>query len=498
MRSTEDLENSLSVGSKNRLKQYQTNLAVTRGKYQPERDEEVLKLLRQFAVNVDDFDQQVDYLYSLKDDDGIPFSRNLKVYSTTEEAMARFASEDYTSFRWNRNYRRSLKELKEEFSKLQLRPLVFNNDDDIKDALPKKDTHSGYTWIETGIKEKGAHMEGIYSKYQSEARKAIQEGSHKKPILIGFRTQASGEFEDDGTQTNHCKHKLRVVSMVDLYQIISELRFSKPIQDYLGRVSYYAGGKSEKTISGIITNYRMKFNRFLSIDYSSFDQTISSWLIEDAFSIVKSAFKMNSEEEKLFDVIVNDFIHKDFILSEGILHSDKGVPSGSMFTQIIDSIVNVLVIKTYFHHLGEDVGMITMGDDNAIFSNSDVSLEDLASYLQKNFGLIVKVDDKSSQGFCKTDDVKFLSRYWTWHGEWRHPYQLLSRLIFPERHRNYDDLIGPQHVIFAFMLTYGLGMEKLIKTGYFTYKYPISKTYVMNHVDSRYLPGAMAYIREYT
>lgn len=498
MRSTDILENSLSVGSKNRLRQYKTNLSVTRGKYQPEYDKDVESILLEFAVNKQQMMEEIQYLKNLKDDSGIPFSRNLKIYSTTQDAMSRFASSDYTSFRWNENYRKSLKEMKEEFSKLHLKPLIFMSDDDIRDSLPKKDTHSGYTWIETGYKEKGDNLEGIYQKFSLEVKDAISKGSLNKPILIGFRTQASGEYEDNGERTNHCKHKLRVVSMIDLIQIVLELQFSVPIQKYLGNSEYYAGGKSEKSISSIITKNRLKYNRFLSIDYSSFDQTISSWLIEDAFSIVRSAFVMTTFQQEMFDLMVHDFIHKDFILNEGILHSDKGVPSGSMFTQIIDSLVNVLVIKTFFKHLKEEVSMITMGDDNVIFSNSSVSLEDLASYINKNFGLIVKVDEKSSQGYSRKQDVKFLSRYWTWYGEWRHPNQLLSRLLFPERHRVYDNIIGPQHVIFAFILTYGLGMYKLIDTGRFTYKYPISKGFVMNNVGSRYLPGAMAYIREYT
>lgn len=499
MRNTAYLENSLAVGSKNRLSQYRKNLAVTRGFQDPEIDYQLLDLLRQYVINSNEFEAQIRYLMSLKDLDGNPFSRNLKIYNTTEEAMVRFSEKDYTSFRWNENYRKSLKELKSEFSRLNLKPLVFKCDDHIKDALPKKDTHSGYTWILSGLKKKGENMEGIHRKFKHEMREAIKIGSFNKPILIGFRTQASGEYKDDGSQTNTCKHKLRVVSMIDLIQIIGELKFSKPIQDYLSTVPYYAGGKSEKAISSIITGNRMKYDRFLSIDYSSFDQTISSWLIEDAFSIIRTAFKDISEEESaLFDVIVHDFIHKDFILNEGVLHSDKGVPSGSMFTQIIDSIVNVLVIKTYFHHLKSSCDMITMGDDNAIFTNATIHLEDLSSYLSKNFGLIVKTDDKSSEGLTKHNNVKFLSRYWTWHGEWRHPNQLISRMIFPERHRNYDNVIGPEHVLFAFLLTYRLGVEKLIDSGRFTHDYPISKRFILDKVDSRYLPGALAFIREYT
>jgi hypothetical protein len=360
------------------------------------------------------------------------------------------------------------------------------------------DTHSGWTYIESGLKEKGKNVEGSYRTFQNFKQSAVQEGSFKRPILIGFRTQASGEYEDDGTRTNTGKHKLRVVSMVDFNVIIAELMFAKPIQKFMSSQDFYAGGKDESEISSIITNWRVKYPRFLSIDYSSFDQTISSWLIEDAFEVIRSAFVMYPWQNKLFDVIVNDFIHKDFVLSEGILHSDKGVPSGSMFTQIIDTLVNWLVVNTYFNSINEKAEMIIMGDDNAIFTRATINIEDLASYIIKNFGLIVKTDDKSNEGNCRTDDVKFLSRYWRFDGQWRHPNQLLSRLLFPERKRVYDGEIGPQHVVYAFILTYRIGMEQLIDVRRFLHDYPISKKFVLNNVDSRYLPGALAYIKEYT
>lgn len=498
MRNTDYLSNSLSVGSKNRLSQYSNNLAVTRGANEPEFDSDLAIMLEKYVWNKINFSSQVAYLKRLRDKDGYLFSRNLKIYATTEDAMDRFSQPDHTSFRWNENYQQALKEVKLEFSKQRLHPLRYCDDDDISDALPKKDTHSGFEWIISGLKHKGDNLEDIYRRYKEQESAALESGSFEKPILIGFRTQASGEYEDTGPRTDTCKHKLRIVSMVDLFVILAELTFSKPIQEYMAKVPFYAGGKEPSTISGLIHGWQAYSKKFLSIDYTAFDQTISSWLIEDAFSIIKSAFIMTSEEEKRFDVIVHDFIHKDFILNEGVLHSDKGVPSGSMFTQIVDSIVNLVVVKTYFNSLNQSVEMMIMGDDNVIFTKGDADIEHLASYIIKNFGLIIKTDDKSNEGLCSRDNVKFLSRYWRQDGQWRHPNQLISRMLYPERHRDYSEEVGPQHVLFAFILTYEIGMYQLMDVSRFMHDFPISKSYVMKKVDSRYLPGALAYIREYT
>jgi hypothetical protein len=475
-------------------------LSATTGE-KPIFDDKAVDLARSYALDRHDFNQQIAYLNDLVDADGIPFSRSYKLYSKASDAMQRFAQRDYTRFQWNENYVKSLEKLKAEFAKLNLRPLSYRSDDDIRRAVPKESTHSGYLWVQTGVKKKGDHMVGIHEMFNRDLEDALSDGSFNHPILIAFRTQASGEFEDDGSQTGKCKHKTRVVSMVDLRQIIAELMFAKPIQNYMSKVDWYAGGKDDSGISSIMTARRVKYSRFLSIDYSSFDQTISSWLIDDAFEVIRCAFRMNDWHQQVFNVIKNDFIHKDFILSEGVLHSDKGVPSGSMFTQIIDSIVNVLVVQTYFFSIGAEAEMTVMGDDNIIFTNSNTSMEDMATYIAKNMGLIVKVEDKSSSGSTKTGYPKFLSCYWTDYGKWRHPHDLLSRLAFPERFRNYGttgvDSVRPEHVIHAYIYAYPAGMAQLIDVGRFRLDYPISKKQIMKLVDSRLLPGYFGYNQEY-
>lgn len=496
MRSAVELQNSLPAGSKNRLMRYQHNLSVTRGAEKPLFDSKVKDMLLQYAKDRSMLEATINYLNGLKDADGYSFSRDLKIYSSTSKTFEKFSSPDYTSFRWNQNYRKALEDVR----KILLRngvltPLNYTCSQDIIDALPKTDTHSGWTWIETGFKEKGDNMENIFHRFEKELAKAKSNRSMNKPILVGFRTQASGEFEDDGTETNTCKHKTRVVCMVDLMQIILELKYAKPVQQLMANSVLYAGGKNPQQISTIINNAKVRNQTWWSIDYSGYDMTISSWLIEDAFDVLKSIFKRVDDDE--WEIIVKDFIHKDFIVNEGIVHADKGVPSGSMFTQIIDSIVNCIVVMTYFNSIHAKCEMIAMGDDNLIFCNLPVSqLEDLSSYLAKNFGLETSAA-KSSKG-TRRDTPEFLSRFWRVDGQWRHPKLLISRMLFPERFRDYSGAVGPEHVIHAFILTYRLGMGELIDVWRFRQDHPISRDFVWNRVDSRYLPGAMAYIREYT
>lgn len=501
MRKVDYLLQSLSTGSKNRLRQYMSGLTLTIGDTEEGRnfDKELFELLKLYVKDPKDFDDIVQYLDQLICEDGYPYSRSLRVYEVTEDGLSRFCQKDHTSFRWNENYQKSLKYYESIVANWNLVPLSFMCDDDIEAALPKMDTHSGYTFIETGEKEKGNNMEGIYNLYLQAEEKALECGSFNRPIMTAFRTQVSGEFDDDGIKQNHAKHKTRTVCMVDLLRIIGELMFANPIQSRFALEDWYAGGKDRTDISSIIHDFHYHCKYFASTDYSSYDQTVSSWLIEDAFNVLKKAFKkLTPRQVDLYDIMVHDFIHKDFITAHGVLHSDKGIPSGSMFTQIIGSLINCIIMRTYYYSIGKEdrcIRMITMGDDNASFTDSPISIDDMASYLMKNFGVIVKTDDKTMFGGPR-DNVKFLSTIWKVDGPYRHPHQLLARLLYSERPRVYDDTITPAHVILAFCLTY-TSMNELIYVSRFRHDYPIGDVEIKN-LDSRYVPGVMAYIRDYT
>jgi hypothetical protein len=384
--------------------------------------------------------------------------------------------------------------MKREFSQFSLVPLSYSCDDDVIQAIPKLDTHSGWTFILNGKRKKGENLDSIFAKYTAEATAACSIGSFNKPILPGVRTQCSGEFDELGRTTDTCKHKTRLVSMIDLMQIIAELRFAKPFQQMIGSRKFYAGGKDPVEISKIISNMRANYSEYVSLDYSSYDQSISSWLIEDAFDIIRSAFReFTCEESMLWDVVVHDFIHKTFISKKGVVHSDKGVPSGSMFTQIIDSIVNRLMISTFLLSKGIDGSMIIMGDDNLLYYNLPLGYvgnrdirSDVASYLTKNFGVKCN-DDKSSYGI-KGQNPEFLSREWRWGGQWRHPNILISKMLFSERFRHYDEQSTPELVVYSYILAYGLGMSELLDVERFLMENKFNP-YDLAKMDSRNLPG---------
>ena len=506
-RSTDYLSKTLSVESKKLLSQYQKNLAISRGVNEPNLDKPMKSLILEYGWKRSELVDEMKYLEHLVDPDGFLFSRNLKIFSTTTKSFLKMTRPWYPVHIWTNTFQDAKAELIREFSNWRLKPLTFTCDDDVKDALPKLNTHSGFMWVETGHKYKGENIEGIYDTFKSECD-IIKAGNHcGHPVLMGFRTQASGEYEDDGSRTETCKHKLRLVFMVDLRIIVRELMFSKPMQNRMAQWKWYAGGKNHLDIQTRISDMKSKYPYFISADWSAFDQSIHKKLLEEAFDVCKHAFIMNEEQEILWDEMVYQFIHKDIVLDDGVLTIDKIIQSGSMWTQIIGSVVDLLVCLTYLNSINvKRRDFICMSDDILFYTERQIDIHQMATYMKFNFDMDLSEDGKTN---CNDSHAapKFLSIYWRNDGQYRHPYQLLSRLLYPERYRKYaedwkdnfdNDHVYPAHVLYAYILTYPAGMRELIDVDRFLNDYDISRNFVDNVVDSRFLPGVMAYIKEYT
>lgn len=491
------LKTRLASGSKSRLQEFRATLMHDEDRRNFDTD--LCQLFEGYLLRGEskDYFKVKSYLRDLKSsEDGKLFSQGVKEYAQLEKGIDRFQQPSHPSFQWNRNYQEAKSDLIKLFSKMGLRMVNYIDDESIRLTLPKTSTHCGYTYIQTGRRSKGENLTNIYQRYLEQENLARKEGSFNKPILPGCRTQASGAFEDDGTFTGDCKHKTRLISMVDMFVIIAELRFAAPLQKAMARWDSYAGGKQPNQISSIISNMRYKFPYFISLDYSSFDQSISDWLIYDVFDIIRSAFV--DADEELLGVIITDFIEKNFVMGDWTFYVRKGVPSGSMFTQIVDSIANVLMVSTYLKAIGSQGEMIVMGDDNLVYSKLKIDKTTISSYIMKNFGVEVGLK-KTTEG-TKRVDPEFLSRFWRPSGQEREKHAVISKLLYPERFRNYKNSpVTPELVLFAYILTYPITMWRLMDLDKFYRDFPnLSRRRALEMVDSRYIPGALAFIREYT
>jgi hypothetical protein len=454
-------------------------------------DDRCLDELANYAKDLNKLESVREYLRDIN------FSASNYEYEQIKAQLDRFVGPSVKPFVWNNNYKKAKAVLMKEVRGWRLKQLKYTGNSSMETVIPRRDTHAGFSYILTGKKTKGEYLEDVFQNYVTEERLARERGTFAKPILIGSRTQASGAFTDEGEYTYQYKKKTRFVSMVDIYQIFGELKFAKPMQFMLGQRSWYAGGKDDPAIHNRLWSWKERYSNWITLDYSNYDQTISDWLIREAFDVIREAFLLgegNSFDEELFVIVREDFINKCFVDGDlQLVEAHKGVPSGSMFTQIVGSIVNRLMIETYLFSKGMDQhDMMIMGDDNIIFTNNEVDKKDLASYIRHNFGITVN-DDKSAQATTK-QNPEFLSREWRYLGVYREPNVLISKMLYPERFRVYDEeLLDPKMIIHSYMLTFPLGMKEIIDVNKFESDYTREVKGRGRDFNTKWMSGLMRY-----
>ena len=334
---------------------------------------------------------------------------------------------------------------------------------------------------------------------------------------LGMRRSQLGSLVDDegnfdGSKVATCK-KGRLVWCLEAGQILFESQYARPLTEHLAtHFANIATGKDPGTING----YMMRWNskpHWICIDYSKYDSTVQSWLIKEAFDIIKLFFDKQYHAE--LDWIMDNFINLPILMPDGeLVWAHKGIKSGSYFTQVVGSIINAYMVLSFLMHkngcnkekvMNElfDVhfpGRATfmcMGDDNIIFTYTKIDEHELAEFMKETFGIEVsptKCDTKydSKTGIPKKYPI-FLKRSWTPKGSDRNLVDLLINLLHPERVREYQKKnFSPWHVIYGYFVTYPVAMKKI------TSEYEIFENMHLNggilklkDMDPTDLPGSL-------
>jgi len=266
------------------------------------------------------------------------------------------------------------------------------------------------------------------------ATKIIRDGRGFDPYVFGRRVQP-------GT----AGPKTRLVWMAPLATTIVGTRYSKRVMEALSRKRPFVWGLRGHEQGAIISEIESRFKYVYSLDFSKFDSTVPARMIDDAFRVARTHLNLTDDELSVWRRYVNDFIHSRIIAPDGhVYQKHKGVPSGSAFTSIIDSIVNLILVsymweKITGHSLPHD-RVLVMGDDVIVGSNSRIALGDLAS-AASDLGFVLSVEkstitDKSAET-KKFDDNRthFLGHWWVHSQPHRPQSELIQRMVYPERHR---------------------------------------------------------------
>ena len=196
-----------------------------------------------------------------------------------------------------------------------------------------------------------------------------------------------------------------------------------------------------------VASYQKKYA--YSIDMSSFDSSISADLIRVAFNILRSWYDLDSIEpitgqtvRDIFKLVERYFINTPIVMPNSSLYLGKahGVPSGSFFTQLIDSIVNTVVAGTLSSHFALHVhakDIFVLGDDLLMWSDRLIDLDDMAAYAIRVLGVKMHGSEKS-RVFRYDEPIHYLGRDWVKGVPTLALDEIYKRMLYPERFRRYS------------------------------------------------------------
>lgn len=196
-----------------------------------------------------------------------------------------------------------------------------------------------------------------------------------------------------------------------------------------------------------VASYHKKYA--YSLDFSQYDATISARLIHEAFNILRTWYDLDALEpvsgvsvKDIFRIIERYFIHTTIVMPDGHIYigKDHGVPSGSYFTQMIDSIVNVMICGAISKKFGLHVDkrdIFVLGDDLLFWSNRRMDLNTIAKYISDTFHMKVHGDEKSHI-YNWNESIHYLGRDWLNGLPSLDQDAILQRMIYPETFRHYS------------------------------------------------------------
>lgn len=279
-----------------------------------------------------------------------------------------------------------------------------------------------------GTTNSGAPFFGRKADYYRESlsyAKATQKGRAPDPLTVFHR----GKDEKVA----------RPVFGYPFSMTLLESQFFQPYQaELVNHHTPYVGGQINLQISALINEIRCKSESMVELDYSGFDGSLSAKLISLAFSCIKSNFVMTKQQEKDWSTVTRYFVTGPMLLPDGSLIKGRrhGVPSGSMFTQIIDSICNALIIEYCARRLRvKPTRYCVLGDDSVIGLPVKLNVSDWAEVASE---LGVKINNDKSRGYwvTKEKETHFLGHDRAKFVLSRDVEDSVVRLLTPERLRD--------------------------------------------------------------
>uniref|UniRef100_A0A2V0RAS0 RdRp n=1 Tax=viral metagenome TaxID=1070528 RepID=A0A2V0RAS0_9ZZZZ len=166
--------------------------------------------------------------------------------------------------------------------------------------------------------------------------------------------------------------KVRNVFGECFHYVILEGLIAQPLIDAFMQLDsfYYIGEDPLIGIPQLINNLSDDEKcSYVTLDWSTFDSSVQPYEIELAFDLIRSMITFPDLETRLvFDYVRTLFLSRKILAPDGQLFLRYGgIPSGSYFTHMVDSIINWIRIKYLFKRINVTPTFLkTHGDDSLI------------------------------------------------------------------------------------------------------------------------------------
>ncbi len=233
--------------------------------------------------------------------------------------------------------------------------------------------------------------------------------------------------------------KTRTVWGYPMYDTLAEMRYYQPLLKVQKKTPWRSAllGPIEvdKHITKLIDRCIKENKELVSIDFGSYDATVKRPLQKDAFNYIKRMFQ--SKYHKEIDDIFERFNTIGIITPDGVVQGQHGVPSGSTFTNEVDSLAQYLIAVTSNIDIGDDFQI--QGDDGAYgtdkpeelkdkFRSHGLSVSDDKTYVSMRFlvylQMLYSIDYRNEEGII---------------GGIYPTFRALNRIIYQERFTNFMD-----------------------------------------------------------
>lgn len=143
-------------------------------------------------------------------------------------------------------------------------------------------------------------------------------------------------------------------------------------------------------------------------DYSKFDSTLPKHMLYTSLHLIKSMLELDPYLSRLFDIMATYIVESNiFHPATGFTRRNRGLISGSFFTNLVDSICNWYIVEySSFNNTGvstpESLSYSVSGDDSVFFYDK-LDFSGITDVAQTVFGMKLNFPDefRFSQSDCR-------------------------------------------------------------------------------------------------